>query len=211
MSLKGHIFDYAAKRQPKLHGLRLAHKALADLGWVESMNLGQPVDRKGNPLPWITYPAIHILAQRVPKDARVFEYGAGFSTLWWAARVLSVNSCEHDDSWAARVKSKSPSNAELMVRPLGAEYVGAIRSQGRFDIVVIDGRMRSECALESVDALTDRGIIVWDDTDRQRYKPTLERLTKERFSRLDLSGLAPASEFLSQTSILYRQGNCLGL
>ena len=45
------------------------------------------MDRDGNPLPWYTYPAIEYLRQFDYKDKKVFEFGCGFSSLFWALRA----------------------------------------------------------------------------------------------------------------------------
>lgn len=58
--------------------------------------------------PWLTYDAIALLT-RILKDrpyARVFEYGSGGSTLFFARRAAEVVSVEHDPKWAETVFSR---------------------------------------------------------------------------------------------------------
>jgi len=50
-------------------------------------------------LPWISFYAIGFLERIVRPDMRVFEYGSGGSTLFWADRVKEVVSVEHDRRW----------------------------------------------------------------------------------------------------------------
>ena len=64
-----------------------AHKYLEQSGWFESVKQQRPVDRKKNPLPWYTYPAISYLSAKDVSALSVFEFGSGGSTLWWAARA----------------------------------------------------------------------------------------------------------------------------
>ena len=45
---------------------------------------GKPVDKDGNPLPWISIPAIEILREKDLGDLFVFEYGSGNSTIWFS-------------------------------------------------------------------------------------------------------------------------------
>lgn len=54
--------------------------------------------------PWLTFPAIRFLEQIVRKDMRVWEYGSGGSTLFFAARAGEVLSVEHDPEWAGKVR-----------------------------------------------------------------------------------------------------------
>jgi hypothetical protein len=58
---------------------------------------------KSNPLkdeqPWITFSALDFLEKTLTKDMRVYEYGMGGSTLFFAKRVKEIVSVEHDKKW----------------------------------------------------------------------------------------------------------------
>lgn len=54
-------------------------------------------------LPWLALAAIRYLGRRVRGQARVFEYGVGGSTLFFAKRAREVISVEHDPDWARKV------------------------------------------------------------------------------------------------------------
>jgi len=73
-------------------------------GWFASVKVRESVDETG-PVPWFTYPAVDYLNRLIRPDWKVFEYGAGGSTGWWAARVAEVVSVEHDSEWAAHVRT----------------------------------------------------------------------------------------------------------
>jgi len=194
---------------------KLAHGSfLARAGWFRSFREGRSVDAEGNPLPWIPYPAIRFLAGRVGRDFSVFEFGAGASTLWWAGRVARLVSCEHDPRWLAEIEGKLTANVTLLRRPLdeNGEYARAIAGYpGSFDVVVVDGRDRVLCARNAIAALKPGGVIVWDDTDRPEYGPGIEFLTRQGFRRLEFIGMAPGKVEGGETSIFYREGNCLGI
>lgn len=53
---------------------------------------------------WITYGATAFLESRLKPSMRVFEYGAGGSTIFIAARVGQVVSVEHDGIWVRQVQ-----------------------------------------------------------------------------------------------------------
>jgi hypothetical protein len=57
------------------------------------------------PLPWLSYAATEWLQQTINKSMRVFEYGAGSSTLFFSTYCASVVSVEHDPEWANKLKS----------------------------------------------------------------------------------------------------------
>ncbi len=187
---------------------------LAQTGWIESRRRQQSVDQAGRPIPWITYPALSFLEQRVSPEMRVFEFGSGNSTLWWAERVRDVTAVEHDESWAARVAESIPSNASVSHVPLeaGGDYCRAAqRSRRLYHVIVIDGRDRVNCGVSSLNCLRQDGVIVWDNTERRRYAPGLRALDKAEFRRIDFRGPSPLNTFESQTSIFYRRTNCLNI
>jgi hypothetical protein len=187
---------------------------IVERGWPQSRKRGVPVDRDLNPLPWYTYPAIRFLERRVKPSTEVFEYGMGYSTLWWAKRVAHVTSCEHDQEWVARLRPSLPSNVTPQLRPVySPEYVNAAADADKpIDILVIDGRRRVECASSGLGRLSQEGCVVWDNSDRSRYEPGFRRLEASGFTgRLDFWGMGPINIYEWCTSVFYRPGNCLGL
>ena len=196
---------------------RLARGALPYLeasGWLNSRRLKMPVDAEERPLPWWTYPIIDFLARRVRPDMRVFEFGSGNSTLWWASRVEHVTAVEHHPRWAVRMAQAVPDNVSLLHVPLepdGDYCRTSQRTGGRFDIVVVDGRDRVNCARECLGSLKEDGVIVWDDSQRRRYRPGFRFLGRRGFRQLEFHGHGPMDTLPWETSVFYRDVNCLGL
>jgi hypothetical protein len=64
---------------------------------------------EANPLvdqrPWLTFPAISFLKRSLTPHMRVFEFGAGGSTLFFARHAGEVVSVEHDASWGRKVQA----------------------------------------------------------------------------------------------------------
>lgn len=197
--------------------MRLARKMvpyLVESGWIESIRRQESVDRDGQPIPWITYPAVDFLEQRVRPEMTVFEFGTGNSTLWWAERTRHVTTVEHDAAWADRIGEAVPPNVDLTHVPLvrGGEYSQQARRSGRtYDIIVIDGRDRVNCAVSSSDCLRPGGVIVWDNTNRSRYARGIRALRELGFRSIEFCGPAPINNWRSETSIFYRPENCLGI
>jgi len=183
-------------------------------GWFRSFRTATPVDADGEPLPWFTYAAIDFLEPRVRSDMRVFEYGSGHSTLWWAARVASVTSYEHDRGWYERLLNTLPANVEyhhVRLTPAEKYAAGCAEAGVRFDIIVIDGRHRVACAKHAVSALKEDGVIIWDNTNRSSYDEGCTGLMASGFKRIDFAGMGPADFCGWTTSVFYRQQNCLGI
>jgi hypothetical protein len=186
---------------------------LAEMGWFQSFKTGRSVDRDGKPIPWITYPALAFLAARLTKDMSVFEYGAGNSTLWLAARVKDVVCCEHDAHWYSQIRALLPPNARIELCALDEGYAEFVTRQGRlFDMVLVDGRARNKALAAAVTCLTPGGFIVLDNAERAEYIEGIEHVLSKGFRTLPFDGAGPIVTFLSRTTIFYRTGsNCLGI
>jgi len=187
---------------------------LYDVGWIRSFLENASVDRDGNPIPWITYPALDFIEKRISREFCVFEYGCGNSTLWWASRVRKVISCEHDREWHDKIKARIPANVELIHRNLepGGEYAKAIAGYtGAFDIAVIDGRDRVNCTRNALQALKPDGVIIWDNSDRAEYREGYEFLFANGFRKLGFVGIGPIANIRTETGVFYRPQNVMGI
>lgn len=187
---------------------------LVQTGWFHSSATYSSIDAARNPLPWLTYPAIDFLTPRIQSTFRVFEYGSGNSTLWWAARVQQVTAVENNPAWAAHVTAQlqATPHATLLLETSPAAYTAAAQAQNtKFDIIVIDGAHRAECTAPALASLTPNGVIIWDNSDRPEYAPGFAILKQAGFKQLPFTGLAPVNSNRMETSIFYRPTNCLGI
>lgn len=187
---------------------------LKEDGWFRSFREGRSVDLNGNPIPWLTYPAIEFIERRIRPDMCVFEYGCGASTLWWAQRVKEVIACEHDCAWYQEVVRSIPSNVSLHNIPLvyGGEYCRKVSSFiDKFDIVVIDGRDRVNCAKNTLNSLTPSGVVIWDNSDREEYREGQNFLALHGFKKIEFIGIGPIVTIKTETSIFYRPNNIFNI
>ena len=187
---------------------------LRQVGWFDSSSNRMPIDRKGRHIPWFTYGAVQFLEPRIKEWMTVFEYGSGNSTIWWSRRVSQVVSCEHDGDWYKRMIPELAGNVEYVHCDLqcGPAYSKVIlRYRGKFDIIVIDGRDRVNCAKNSLPALKPSGIVIWDNSNRKKYQDGYDHLTGNGFKRIDFAGLGPINAKGWCTSIFYRTANWLAI
>mgnify|MGYP001627469977 CR=1 FL=1 len=56
-------------------------------------------------IPWLVFSSISFLNKWLKKEMRVFEYGSGGSTLYFASRVERVISIEHSCEWYSYAKN----------------------------------------------------------------------------------------------------------
>lgn len=183
-------------------------------GYLRSLQCNLPVDEYGLPLAFFNYPTLAFLSRRIKSNFRVLEFGSGYSTAYFAARVREVVAVEHEEAWLAKVRSLTSqfSNIHLMHAHLGPDYVHAAdRAGGTFHVILVDGRQRNECALNSLPFLSADGVMLWDDSSRERYQEGISAIEARGFRVLRLEGIKPAGLGVDETAIIYRDGNCLGI
>ncbi len=206
-------------------GSRLAHWARS-LGAIHDLDGLVALD-----VPWWTYNAIdevtEFLAAR--PAARVFEYGSGASTIWLAKRAGHITSVEHHAGWFQRMEQvlaetanlcpvdlrlvapdASPAADELYISRKAGEkgasfeaYAGAIGAEpdALYDVIVIDGRARNACLAHAARHLAHDGMIVFDNTGRDRY---MQAINASDLSAQHLRGLTPALPYPDKTTLLRR-------
>jgi hypothetical protein len=192
---------------------RLAHRLFPGLtrGFVNARTLafahgqirGTASNAAGEPIPWHTYPAVEYLSQFDLRGACVFEFGAGNSSLYWAARTRRVCAVETSRDWHAKIAAHGLPNLELFLREDKAGYLACLAERGeKFDLIVVDGRWRQSCAALAPAFLREEGIIVLDDAER--YPRIAGALRSAGFFQIDFSGFGPINAYAWTTAIFLR-------
>lgn len=127
--------------------------------------------------PWLTSQAVEFLSQWLRPTDVAFEWGSGRSTLWFAKRVQRLTSVEHDPHWYKIVQRQLQNQGvqnvlyhliELENDKGMKQYVRAIDAvdDAQLDFVIVDGRLRGECALAALGKLRPGGILLIDNAER---------------------------------------------
>ena len=171
-------------------------------------------------LPWFTFGAIDFLHSWMRLDHKVFEYGCGGSTLFFAARAASVTCVEHNRNWMqsviAALAERRLGNVHIRHEPAGREpplsdstYCRALDQP--FDVIVVDGWALGKCTDDDRRAVMSRaacfaraekfvlpgGIIVLDDA---WFDPGLEHHARDRLS---FRGVGPWRSGVSRTDVFF--------
>ena len=179
---------------------------LHKVGWIESFRHKQPVDAEQNFLPWYTYPAIEYIQQLDFSDLEVFEYGSGNSTIFWSKQAKKVISIENNPGWYEIISPKVAENVSLKLVDDKSSYIKEIENYDGFDVVVIDGSYRYECAQKAVNRLKPGGIILLDNADW--HVQTAKLLRDSDLIEVDMTGLGPINAYAWTTSFfLHRDFN----
>jgi protein-L-isoaspartate O-methyltransferase len=122
-------------------------------------------------VPWLVFPAIDHLEPLI-SGRRVFEFGSGMSTLWFAKRCREVISVESDTHWHQVVtkQCRAMQNVRIIHATSKEDYLGAISSAGgKYDMILVDGLYRNDCLDLARPYLNPGGLLVVDDTDMIPY------------------------------------------
>lgn len=198
-----------SQRRPSPSSEYGAVNILADLqGHRRTQKTRLPVSADGSPIPWYTYPAIEYFNQLRADDLRIFEYGSGNSSLYWAGRGAQVWSVDHDTAWYESMQQRAAKLQSLLLRPSPDAYASAINEiGGEFDIIVVDGVWRNECAAKALPHLKADGVIILDNSDW--YIDVSQYLKERGFLQIDFNGFGPINDYCWTTSILLRAPSVL--
>lgn len=190
---------------PSFHAARILWR---DYGHLRSVRLNRAVDAAGDPIPWYTYPAIEFLSQIDFRNASVFEYGSGMSTLFWTRVAADVTSVEDDEQWHETVVRRLPPNGQVILEPDLAEFPHVIHRSGRtYDVIVVDGpargRTRFKCCRQALTRLNEGGLLILDNSD---WLPESSQLLRDAgLLEVDMTGFAPISQHVQTTSLYFHR------
>jgi hypothetical protein len=173
-----------------------------EYGHYESKKLQMSIDSLGNPIPWFTYPAIDYLSQLDLADKVMLEWGAGNSSLFFAKRVKTLYSIEHNNEWYKQVKNNKIDNHILILEQ--SNY--SLKPKElliEFDIILIDGINRNECSEVSVEMIKEKGMIILDNSDR--HPDICENLRNFGLIEVDFHGFGPINDYTWTTSVFFHR------
>jgi hypothetical protein len=110
-------------------------------------------------MPWYTMPALKWLKEQDISNWRVFEYGAGYSTIWWRTHALEVNSVDKDPTWAKAMGA--------YCAPGKQEYIFCSALSGtHYDCIIVDGAWRDECVEYCLPLIRPGGYLIIDNYEQ---------------------------------------------
>ena len=169
-------------------------------------------------LPWMPYSTILKLHSLIRKDFNILETGCGGSSLFFLQRCKTLTSLEHDKKWILELENRiSVPNYKnrwsLVLRDLTTEafnkspYLDFIKNQKEetFDLISIDGRLRSESLKIASSKVKRGGFILLDNSERHQYQKSVAFLNELGWNRKDYEGICYGLEFDSKSTIWQRK------
>ena len=154
-------------------------------------------------IPWINFLAIDYLNKILNLESKVFEYGMGGSTIFFAKKTAEVFSVEHNKNYyeevnklieqkykkqsiqlslsvpkADSVETKYTSNRLEYSGLSFKDYVHMINQfpDQYFDLVLVDGRCRIECCKVASTKIKKNGVLMLDNSDYLHYQKGIKDL-----------------------------------
>ncbi|MEQ9310352.1 MAG: hypothetical protein RLN90_12935 [Balneolaceae bacterium] len=155
--------------------------------------------KKQMSVPWMRYREIELIKDLILNinPNNVLEWGAGTGTEFFTNYIAKDSkwvSIEHNEEWAESVakRNKKP-NVSIQFKGPNSEptpgiYYGLVdytindgtyedfkdyieypAEHAPYDLILIDGRARTECLKKSVDLLSSDGVVVLHDANRAQY------------------------------------------
>ena len=169
-------------------------------GHALSFTEQKSVNKNSEPIPWYSYPSIEYLSNLDFRQKTIFEYGSGNSSAFWAQRCRQIVSVEDNEEWYKIVSAKLAPNQTLLLVQEREAYVAAVsQSEGRSDVIIVDGSHRFACAEAAAKALPPGGMIILDNSDW--HPKTAALLRGSGLIQVDFTGFNPINYYVTTTSV----------
>lgn len=131
-------------------------------------------------LPWLTPQANAFLDTYLKNTDNGLEFGSGYSTIWFAGKLASLVSVEHNSYWHKKISEQLTEqcidNVTYHLKPKqpqdGHEGEDSAYVQTLYDIqaesidfVLVDGIYRSSCTLRALQKLRPGGLLAIDNAN----------------------------------------------
>lgn len=192
----------ASQREPAQQALYACMDILEKRqGYLRSIESKLPIAADGLPIPWYTYPAIEYFNRLDAKGLNIFEFGCGQSSLYWASKGAKVWCVEHDQEWFETMQSRGSSLQGIKFCTDKISYAQAILDSNiQFDIVIIDGIWRNECAAAALERIRAEGVIIVDNSDW--YTDVTSFLRTKGYFPIDFNGFGPCNPYCWTTTLM---------
>jgi predicted O-methyltransferase YrrM len=128
----------------------------------------------GEILPYYNHHVLDLLLDTKIAHWSVFEWGTGYSTVWFQNHVERIIATESNRRYYKSFLPLMKSNCLYMRRDLIKNklcpYVNAIHeSKEKYDCIIVDGRNRNLCIKQIPQYIKKNGLIILDNSDRKKY------------------------------------------
>lgn len=133
-------------------------------------------DEFGIQMPWYTLPALEVIDKWDFQYKFVYEYGVGYSTLWYLSRGASVYGVDSNKKWASFVNLDTVNHRDVMrTYTVDLEYGKPFDG---YDVICIDGIWRDDCTEHALRCLKSGGKLILDNWKQPEVEPDWPKTEK---------------------------------
>ncbi len=185
----------------ELHLSFLVNMLRKEFGFLESSKTSIPISGYGEIMPMYTYPCYEYIKSIDWSFANVFEFGCGYSSVWWDQNDANVYGVDSDKKWIDKVKSDAYSHGHFEINLANnvEDYITSLYQHNiKYDVIVIDGAYRYDCVQPSLDCLADDGMIILDNSEW--FTNTKKLLDESNLLPIHFHGMKPIHVDIETTS-----------
>ncbi len=133
--------------------------------------------------PWMHKGVVTMLEQKINVNTKILEFGSGNSTVFFSNLTENLYSVEHNDEWYNKIKPQLNNKVKYILSKVDykslpskddtfyncntiEELLNTNIPDEYFDIIIVDGIHRVNCARSSINKLKKGGILILDDSNR---------------------------------------------
>jgi hypothetical protein len=136
-------------------------------------------DEHGIQMPWYTRPCLEVIDKWDFNGKYIFEYGVGYSTLWYRSRGAICFGVDMNNHWYSIVYNY---DLRMALAFNEGQYLSCIDDYKTvYDIVIIDGNFRDDCTEYALRNLKPGGKLIldnWLQPEVEEFWPKTEALIK---------------------------------
>lgn len=119
-------------------------------------------------VPWISYRGRRTIAKLIQPDSRVIEFGSGMSTVWLSRRCNYLHSIESDRRWYEFVARQMTTDRNVRYEYRSFDCYAELKEYAdeSVDFSLIDGIVRSRCAIKVIPKIKRGGYVYLDNSDK---------------------------------------------
>jgi len=127
-------------------------------------------------LPYYTLPCLEWLVKQDISEWNVFEFGAGYSSIWWRAHCNTLTSIDHSKTWAKGMMAEWITDKTEFI-----EYIAKHSKLEEYNCIIVDSEYwREECSAFCIPYLKSGGYLIIDNYESENYDPKVnEHLFKD--------------------------------
>jgi hypothetical protein len=158
-------------------------------------------------LPWYNFKLIEYLNAYLKNDMVIFEYGVGFSSLFYAGKKCTVYGVETRIEWKKKIEDLAKENdlcGKIQIQhcnDIVNFHKAVLKYDKIFDVIVVDSIQRLAC-LKAAKSVYKKGLVILDNSERPNLSEAKNIMAG--FNFLEFEGKRPHDAKTSSALVFFK-------